>query len=166
MKPLTSLTILTLLAAPIAPAVAATSNVEVSYVNPQKFQDAGMEGTRGVRDVGRTLDALTKHFEKAGARYLKPGQSLKVEVLDLDLAGRVEWWRTNFHDARILRDIDSPMIKLRYTLTEDGRTVSSGEERVRDLDYLWGIRPWIGQHEALKYEKNMLNDWFRARFAG
>ena len=166
MKALNSFAVLALLAAPLAPAVAATSNVEVSYVNPQKFQDAGIHGTRGTKDVGRTLDALTKHFEKQGDRYLKPGQSLKIEVLDVDLAGRVEWWRTQFYDARILRTIDSPAIKLRYTLNENGQTLRSGEEWVRDLDYLWGINPRFHRYDELRYEKVMLDDWMKKRFAG
>jgi hypothetical protein len=164
MKSLKSLAVLTLLAAPLAPALAATSNVEVRYVDPQKFHDAGLHGTRGAKDVDRTLNELTKHIEKQAERYLKAGQSLKIEVLDVDLAGRVEWWRPNLHDARIMRDIDSPYIKLRYTLIENGQTLASGEERVSDLDYLRSS-PWTGRNETLKYEKDMLKDWMRKRFA-
>jgi hypothetical protein len=83
-------------------------------------------------------------------------------VTDVDLAGRFEWWRPYAYDVRILRDITWPRIKLRYALADGGRTVLSAEEQISDLNYLMnaGVR---SSSDPLKYEKAMLDDWFRAR---
>jgi hypothetical protein len=83
----------------------------------------------------------------------------------VDLAGRVEWWHANIHDIRIMRDVDAPSVKLRYTLTENGAVLASGEERITDMGYLQGIVTITSNSDPLKYEKTMLTDWFRKRFA-
>jgi hypothetical protein len=142
---------------------AANAAVEVDFVNPDKFVDAAVH--RGPsKERERTFTALRQHIEKLGDRYLKPGQVLKVEVLDLDRAGRVEWWQPQLHDARIMRDVDSPSMKVRYTLAENGTVITSGEERIGSPGYLWGPRASTLSTDSLKYEKTMLQDWFHNRF--
>ena len=42
---------------------------------------------------------------------------MKIEVLDIDLAGELEWWHGPY-DIRYLRSYTWPRIKLRYTLKE------------------------------------------------
>jgi len=165
MKTMKSFALLAALATALGAPVAANAAVDVSFTNPDKFVDASPRGYRSDKERNRVMDQIRQHLEKQGARYLKPSQSLQIEVLDIDLAGRVEWWRHNAHDIRIIRDIDSPSMKLRYTLSENGQTLATGEERVRDLGYLMGINVTLGSHDPLKYEKTMLNDWFRKRFA-
>src|SRR5215472_16192852 len=75
-------------------------------------------------------------FESIGPRYLKSGQVLTLDVLNVDLAGRIEWWRRNFYDIRIFRDVYPPRFKLNYRLAEAGRILVEGQETVVDPDYL------------------------------
>ncbi len=90
-----------------------------------------------------------------------PGQELTIEILDVDLAGELRW--RHFGDVRILRPVTWPRIKLRYALTSDGLEVATGEELVSDRSYL--MRPSTRRcHDALRFEKAMLDDWFRRRF--
>jgi hypothetical protein len=154
-----------LVASPLMVSAAYASSVDVQFTNPDKYIDANPRSyarTGKARD--RALDGLRAHLEKAAPKYLKVGQTLKVEVLDLDLAGRIEPWRAHLYDVRIMRDIDSPYMKVRYALEENGQVVASGEERISDMDYLWGVRSIKYDGDTLKYEKIMLNDWLRKRF--
>ncbi len=165
MRTLKSLIVLSALGLALAAPVGAQAAVEVIFTNSDKFIDASPRGYgRGKADPA-ILARLRQHLEKQGERYLKPGQTLKVEVLDLDLAGRVEWWHPSAYDIRFMRDIDPPAMKVRYTLVENGASLASSEEWVRDLSYLMNINAVHGTYDGLKYEKAMLTAWFRKRFA-
>jgi hypothetical protein len=140
---------------------AADAAVEVAFVSPEAYADAG--SYPGDRVAPATLRELARHLERLGAARLPEGRSLKIEVLDLDLAGHFEPWRATAYNVRILRETTWPRIALRYVLTEDGRELARGEEKLSDLNYL--DRP--GRRlsgDPLRYEKAMLDDWFRARF--
>ena len=145
------------LAAGGMPASAAGS-AEVSYVQPEKFTDAGF----GSFERERTLQALTLHIEALGKR-LPDGQTLRVEVLDVDLAGSV--WPRGPYEVRILRgSADWPHITLRYTVLEGTRTVKAGEARLADMNYLFSPQR-MQQYGDLPYEKRMLDDWFKEEIA-
>jgi len=156
---------LVLLAAFSLPLATAQAAVDVTFTNPEKYRDARPRGYVGAKERDAMLVKLRQHLEKQGERVLKPGQDLKIEVLDVDLAGRVEWWNHYLHDVRIMRDIYAPAVKLRYTLTENGAVLASGEERVIDMGYLRGITSVAMSSDPLRYEKTMLTDWLRKRFA-
>jgi len=165
MKTFKHLFVLAAVAVPLAAPLAAQAAVEVTFTNPDKYIDARPRGHTGTKDRDAALVKLRQHLEKQGERLLKSGQDLKIEVLDVDLAGRVDWWRTHLHDIRIMRNVDSPAMKVRYTLTENGTVLASGEEWMRDLSYLNGITAVANSNDPLKYEKTMLTDWLRKRFA-
>jgi hypothetical protein len=86
--------------------------VNVSFIHPENYTDASLQGGYGLSAEEATLKELGHFLETLGPRYLKSGQVLTLEVLNIDLAGRIEWWRRNFYDTRILRDIYPP----RFTL--------------------------------------------------
>jgi hypothetical protein len=51
-------------------------------------------------------------------------------------------------------------------LSENGRVISQREERVHDLGYLSrGLQADPRRLEPLAYEKHMLTEWFKERFA-
>ena len=111
-------------------------------------------------DKERVMKDLTKHFDKLGAQ-LPQGQDLKIEVLDIDLAGRIEPRLSFGHEIRILRGgADWPMIQLRYSVESEGKVLRSGEARVADMTYLNHFNRYPAS-EPLRYEKSMLDDWFR-----
>lgn len=148
-------------AAVVAVAGSAQAAVTVSFPQAETYTDAGPWPRRVDQPV---IDGLRRHFERLGERYLGAGRDLAVDVLDVDLAGRYEpWLGPNWHGVRVLRDGDWPRVKLRYTLTEQGRTLDSGEDLVSDQSYLWTAPPGDAG-DPLRYEKRMLGDWFKARF--
>lgn len=141
------------LAAAAGPALAVGS-AQVTYVQPEKFADIGF----GSLDRERTLLSLSQHIEALGKR-LPDGQTLRVEVLDVDLAGEV--WPGGARELRILRGrADWPHMTLRYAVLEGNRTVKSGEARLADMNYLFSP-PRSTQNTDLPYEKRMLDNWFK-----
>lgn len=132
----------------------AKGQVEVTWVEPDNFADAG----RSVVDRERTLGALGDHV-KRWARLLPDGQTLRIEVLDVNLAGEIEPW--GWHQVRVLRGrADWPQMKLRYTLQANGSTLKAGEAKLSDMHYRLGDR-----NSELGFEKRMLDKWFKATLA-
>jgi hypothetical protein len=82
----------------------------------------------------------------------------------VDLAGKIEWWRRNAYDLRILRDVYPPRFALRYRLREGERILIEGEETVVDPDYLANPALYFTPSDPLRFEKVMLGSWFQARF--
>lgn len=138
----------------------AAGSVEVSFVAPGSFADAG----RDLADKQRNEDTLARYLQGLGARYLATDQVLKIDVLDVDLAGFVRPSRRTGEELRIARGgADWPRIKMRFSLLEGGKVIQNGEETVADMNYLRRSVD-IRDSDPLRYEKRMLGDWFKARF--
>lgn len=145
----------TLLCAAALPLAHAAGSVEVQWLEPAQYSDAGRSNV----DRERVTQILGQHFQKL-ARLLPDGQVLKVQVTDLDLAGEIEPFR--WQGLRVLRGrADWPRMSLRYTLTADGRTLKSGEAQLQDMGYSFSRRT-----EDLGHEKRMVEQWVRAEFSG
>jgi hypothetical protein len=144
----------------------AAAEVAVTFVAPERYTDASLYGGYDVSARELALHEIREDFEVLGKRWLTPGQTLSIRVLDVDLAGRFEpWRRPGIYNVRIMRDVTPPRIRLSYTLEEPGRPARHGEETVSDIDYL--SRPLLRRTGVvMPYEKAMLDDWFRARFGG
>ena len=144
----------------LAAAGSASAGVTVAFANPDQFRD--MPFSPG--DRADVLKDLTEHFERLG-KDLPPGHDLRVEVLDLDLAGEM---RPNFrghHEIRILRGgADWPRMQVRYTLESNGQVISRGEDALSDMMYL-NRSTRYADGDTLRYEKRMIDDWFKQKFA-
>lgn len=133
----------------------AAGQVEVSYVKPDDFSDAG----RGVIDRERTMAGLTQYLQQLGKR-LPDGQTLRLEVTDIDLAGETYPGRW-ISDLRVLRGgADWPRLSLRYTLLDGGRALKAGDARLSDPAYMFSHRSQVAVDSELGYEKRMLKQWF------
>jgi len=139
----------------------AAGTVQVSYVQPERFADAGDAGS----DREDNLKALTSHFEGLAKRYLGDGQKLSIEVLDVDLAGEMRpLVRRAGQDLRVLKGkTDWPRIKLRYTLESPSQAPRKAEQTVSDMDYLQRLAGHYAS-DPLRYERRMLDDWFATEF--
>ena len=146
-------------AAIVSSALPLHAAVTVSYGDPDRFTDAG-DSNNDPRQIMLTLE---RHLKELGDRYLPPQSNLKIEVLDLDRAGRP---RMNLPtEIRIVNGkVDMPCIELNYTLEVD-KVAQSRRERVCDPDFLRTMDPKYSEHDPLVYEKRMLEQWFRQRFA-
>lgn len=138
----------------------AAAGVTVRYAQPENFADLPFAPW----ERERVLEELDEHFARLAAT-LPAGQDLKVDVLDLDLAGRIQ---PVFGGARQLRILnggaDWPHIHLRYTVESGGKVLSSGEEHLSNMMYLDRINRYSGG-DPLRYEKQMLDEWFKEKIA-
>ncbi len=138
------------------------AGVNVRFVNPEGFTDAGSNGFRSA-DAG-TLTEIRAYLQRLGGKFLAPGQNLTIDILDIDRAGMEEPWRGgSMGDVRIMRGVTPPRIKLRYVLNEKGRRARSGEETLTDINYQMNPSARFGG-DRLVYEKALLDDWFRRMF--
>jgi hypothetical protein len=133
---------------------AAWAEVSVTYVKPEDYIDV----PRGEIDRQHTLKEFSEYFAKLDKK-LPAGQTLKIEVLDIDLAGRL-YPRRNGDEIRVMTGgADWPRIRLRYTLEQDGKTLRSGEEQLSNMSYQDRLGRYSGS-DGLRYEKQMLDEWF------
>lgn len=139
----------------------ASATVTVAFVDPGHYRDAAFQ--RGYQFDEAVLKGIEQHLQLLGDRYLAPDQRLSVEILDIDLAGRLEPWRPQLNGVRLMNDVTWPRIKLRYSLESNGEVIASAEEALSDMHYLGHARMGFST-DRLIYEKQMLADWFRARF--
>lgn len=137
----------------------AWAGASVTFVEPDKFIDLPFSPV----ERERVLKDLNDYVVKLGAR-LPAGQNLKIEVTEVDLAGRLELSRRTSHDIRVLTGgADWPRIDLRYQLEADGKVLRSGDEHLTDMNYLQRLQ-LPSSTETLRYEKRMLDEWFVKTF--
>ena len=131
----------------------------VTFSHPETYTDfPDMDADRQ-----ELFKKFADHFIKKAAK-LPASQELKVEVLDINLAGELRPGFRFPRDIRIVRgQADWPTMRLRYTLTENGQVVKSGEERLSNMAYLQHSHRYYPD-DALRYEKKMVDDWMRERF--
>jgi hypothetical protein len=140
-------------------AAAARADVKVTFVNPEKFSD--IKDNNGFRqpDVLKDLEA---HLVSEAAKVL-PGQDVRFDVTDVDLAGEVEPFGRSGQWLRIMRTITSPAIVLKYEVLEAGKVVRQGEAKLRDMDYQNSFNTF-SSGDPLRYEKRMIDRWMEREF--
>jgi hypothetical protein len=137
------------------------ATVDVAFVNPEKFSDSANQRY----EMQGTLDALAQHMKRTGDRYIAPDETLKIEVLDLDLAGWARFGGRGPNELRTVRGAaDFPTMKLRYTL-QTPQGARSGEADLSDMTYQNHGLTTRGASEPYYYEKRMIDEWFRSTFA-
>jgi hypothetical protein len=152
-------------AAPAKSKAPIASRVDVAFVEPDKFTDAG-DGYRG-SDWGRDaiLETLKEHMERKASIYVPEGQKLVVKITDIDLAGEIEPGRgPRMQDVRIVKEIYSPRIELNFQLlAANGAVVKEGTRRLSDLSFMTNIN--FDRNDPRVYEKRLLDDWMRKEFS-
>jgi hypothetical protein len=134
---------------------ALAGTVEVRVAEGKRFTDAGNH----TWDEPKNVESLSRYLKGLGTKMLPADQTLRIELLDVDLAGGVGPGGT-----RVLRGrTDIPRIQLRYSLESPGKPARTGEETVTDPNYGRGTNS-VHRNEPLFYEKRMLNAWFKERF--
>lgn len=138
-------------------AASAQAAVVVSFPQPERYSDVGGWGI----DPQPSIDEIGRHLQRLGNRYLSPRETLRIEVLDIDLAGQIRPFGHTQTPVRVMKGaVDWPRMTLRYTLESDGKVSETREENLSYSQYL----SRTSNNDALYHEKRMLDDWFRKRF--
>lgn len=131
----------------------------VNFIAPEKYMDFPTAAWDRVEPQRQ----LTAHFEKLSEKLPKD-ETLKIEILDIDLAGRIEPNRAALRDIRFVRGAaDWPRMRFRYTIERTGNAVASGEADISDMSYLQRFNRYSSS-EPLRYEKRMIDEWFTKTF--
>jgi hypothetical protein len=136
------------------------ARVEVVYVDPQKFTDVrnGYTQTDSARDF--YLAEIRRYIERRAAGRLADGDSFRVTITDVELAGDYEARRPSVTNVRIIREVNPARIDLSFRLARaDGTVLAEGERRLRSTGYPVGVG--IDPADPLRYEKGLLDDWLR-----
>lgn len=134
------------------------AGVTVTFTNPEKYADMPFDQS----DRQRVLKELTDHFTRLAAR-LPAGQDLKVDILDIDLAGREIPFRRYGSDVRVMKGgADWPHIHLRYTIEANGQVLQSGDDHLDNMMYLERLNRY-SSGDSLRYEKQMIDDWYKSK---
>jgi hypothetical protein len=134
--------------------------VQVEFLPFDRYTDAGRDPV----DASRKQDVLTRHLQALGKQWLPDGQTLKVEMLDVDLAGSQRPGQGEITGRRrSIGGADTPHFQVRYALTQGSTVLASGEEHLDDLNYLRHGADIVGD-DPLKTEKRVLDAWFKQRF--
>lgn len=145
-------------------AVAKEGPVRVEFVNPEKFSDVNDRQFASRPDKNPNLHAIRKHAEERAARYLGAGQTLRLEFLDIDLAGDHRPQQSpQLSDVRLVTRLYPPRMHLRFELKDaQGQLIDSGEAKLSDLAF--DTRSAGLGSEPLRYDMRMLDDWLRKQF--
>ncbi|WP_448214201.1 DUF3016 domain-containing protein [Colwellia sp. MEBiC06753] len=131
--------------------------VEVEWSDPDSYRDIrpANESREGFKQ--RTFKDFEKIFAKLAAK-LPEDNTLKLKVTDVDLAGSVEFGRTQ--PIRVVRTIDFPRIDFSYQLLDGKQQVIASEEvSLKDMNFMSNNQARF-KNQSLGYEELMLERWF------
>jgi hypothetical protein len=133
----------------------ASAAVDVTWVHPENFHDLPFP----TWERKEMLDQITDHFKKLGEN-LPAGQELRIEITDFDPAGRLIPSARLGRDLRVLTGrADWPRMELNYAIEQNGQVIKSGQSQLQDMNYQQSYNHYFDS-EPLRYEKQMIDDWF------
>lgn len=144
----------------LALSAAAQADVQVNFVKPDTFID--IKDNSGFRDPD-VLKDIEKHLVEQAQKYL-PGRDVRINVTDVDLAGQVEPIGRSWTWVRVMRTVTLPSISLNYEVRDGDKVVKQGEATLRDMNYQDGFNSYFSG-ENLRYEKRMIDRWFKGEFS-
>jgi hypothetical protein len=138
------------------------SRIKVVFVDPDKFTDVRYEDTG--ENSPALLEQIRTFMVETGEYCVPADMQLEIKVTDIKLAGDFEPWRgPDFDHVRIVKAIYPPRVKLTFRLTDaKDAVVSEGSREITDLAFQ--MRTTLPGNDYLRYEKDLLRDWFRGEF--
>jgi len=134
---------------------------EVTWTDYKSYRDIheGNSGRTQFRE--RIFKDFEKHFSQLAAT-LPEGQTLKIDVTDVDLAGDTHVG--GIDRMRIIKHMYSPRMNFSYQLVDiKGEVIQSDDVVVKDMNFMSNTSLKY-RNQSLGYEKKMLDDWFEKTF--
>ncbi|KQW41208.1 MULTISPECIES: DUF3016 domain-containing protein [unclassified Roseateles] len=144
----------------VAIAATARADVQVNFVQPEKFSD--IKDNHGFKQL-ELLKDIEAHLVEQAAKRL-PGRDVRINVTDVDLAGEVEPFGRRMEWLRVMRNITLPSIVFNYEVREGDKIVQQGEVKLRDMNYQDGFYGYSNS-DTLRAEKRMIDRWFKEEFS-
>ena len=140
---------------------ASWGETEVQFIKSEDFVDIG--NRISIRDGEDTLKRVTAALTERADAVLAPGQDMKIEVKDIDLAGDPRPLGGRMDMIRVIKPLYRPAMKFSYAITQDGKTVREGTADLQDMGFMDHFNRYF-RDDPLYYEKPMLDKWFEAEF--
>jgi hypothetical protein len=142
------------------------SRVQVAWAPPEQLSEVRHNAFGyGIMRPDDWMKSLGDYLRVRADRVLPAGQQLLVTIDDITLAGSFEPWHgPSLDDARFMKDIYPPRLKLHYKLmASDGSTLREKDVRLIDMGYLQhtGLPTDI---DPLRYDKRQILDWLNHEF--
>jgi hypothetical protein len=144
---------------------AESSNVRISFVQPERFSDFRIQGRQEIASAAIFRDDVSTYLSPILAKRF-PGCTLSLKFTNIDLAGRIATSiPLRLNNVRIDRNVASPLrLYFEYKLSDShGRTLAAGSKGLVDTNYLYRYNyyPNLTRTETLFYEKATLYRWLR-----
>ncbi len=138
--------------------LAASAVTTVEWAPPENYKDAYSSSAKSDNSRQVVLDSLEAFIIKQADARLAEGQSLKIVVKDVDLAGEYEPW-TDYKDTRIIKGAYFARISFDYVLTDkSGEELKSGSEVI--VNKLLTQPSLPDRDEIAPYLRDSLRSWF------
>ena len=148
----------------VSSAVAASSNVVMTFVHPERFTDFRVQDRNEWDSAAWFTRNVTGALAPTAAQQA-PGCTLAFRFTDIDLGGR---YRRNLSNQ--VRFYDNGRLPIRfyfdYTLTDPhGRVIAKGSDSATDALYLgkYTSEPVKSSFEEFYFEKETLISWIKAK---
>ncbi len=144
-----------------------TAKIELQLIKPEKFRDIDVADKSEKYSISEARRDAIALFEAAAKDYLGEGDTLLIEVLDIDIAGRIDHMlRAGNNEIRVIRDNDLYRLKFRFKLkNKSGEITKEGEKYIHEFLKLSRKR-YLGQvGNSLSYMKQPLDKWFTEEFS-
>ncbi|MGP1665453.1 MAG: DUF3016 domain-containing protein [Rhodanobacter sp.] len=134
-------------------------NVHVHYTDPGQFTEVKRSFGVHANNANDYLEPLQQYIVRRASGILAPGQTLDINVTDVDRAGEYEPWHgPSWSDVRIIKDIYPPRIDLDFTLYGvDGEVLRHGSRSLRDVSFM--NRGIANNQDSLRFEKALIDRW-------
>ena len=132
------------------------------FVEPQQYTDAQNRFGSGL-SLRVTIGEIRRIIEGEGRRVLRSGESLMIDVVDIDLAGFEQPGASFLFGVRVVRDIGPPRLRLRYVLSANRRRILAREETLTGQKFLIGAAVRSGG--TFSDERELIRSWMQERFA-
>jgi hypothetical protein len=134
---------------------------EIKWVKPGSYDDirSGEQNRKAFRE--RVFNSLEEHIVKLAINLPKE-YSLKISVLNVDLAGEIDFAGTR--QIRVLKTPYFPRVTLSYQLLDsDKKLLKAGQDKLKNMNFLQNTNLRY-RKESLGHEKDMLDKWFKKTF--
>ena len=138
-------------------AVPCAAEIQVSFDKSRRYADAGMSGDEAISNVRE----IATYIAGIAKRDLPADANLRLEVLDVDLAGDRRFVGRGVWVRRMDGTSDWPNIKVKFSLHVPGRPPMEAVDKISGESYL--MHGESLSNDPMRYEKLMIDAWFKYR---
>jgi len=138
--------------------MAACADVSVEWANPEGFKDPYYSSMKDAKSRQTILDDLKQFIVEQASQYLKEGETLTLQVTDVDLAGEFQPWSKE-PNVRVIKSPYFAHMSFAFKLTgADGKVIK--EDDSVSLTNMLLTPPALADRDTLEpYLRDSIRSW-------